>query len=396
MKLGALASGLTTAPGRRSRAADWYHNRGRLVGVCRNLAGKRSLELLAHGLQGLDGRALELVVPTGAVPALRARSAWLDAEIRIHPFQGKGTGFDRIVGPVQTAMSPSEACQFYDKLGGLSPTVDLDPSFWPSWLLDVASSLEDRGVQRSQTTRSVVWRYRGRQVLAVRPARSGTLALIAGADFTSSGSDRSAPFRRTITAGTDMAETERDELRTAIDTAIERRRNGEDHGHRERLLQATISSSPDLIGLAQVRREVPAWRPKYRASRGRASIDLLGCDPEQGGHVIEVKIRPDAQLGMQALDYWAWVNARRAELAEDIGADPGRTFQLDLVLGGEAAEEPAHPAAAATLEALAPDVNWRCHIVTNWDTIEEPTRPLTPAATAVPPRQLPESRDRPG
>ena len=390
MELDDIIAGLEPARGRRSRAANWYEDKQRLVGVSRERPGPRSLDLLAYGLQDLDGRTLELVVPAGAATVIRAQAAWLTGSIRVYRFRKKPEGAPgRAVHQAQATMSQSESRRFYSRLGGLTPPVSIDAASWPSWFTDLVSSLERSDVERWHRTRSVVWRYRGRQVLAVRPASSGTLELVAGADFTSTGSDRPAPFRQTVTAGMTMPEAERDDLRSAVHEAIERRRNGEDRGHRERLLQATISGNPALIGMAHVLREVPAWRPKYAASHGRASIDLLGCDTGRVGHVIEVKIRPDPQLGIQALDYWAWAEARRAELAETIGADPSRTFKLELVLGGKAAEGPVHPAAAAALKALAPDIDWRCHIITDWDTIGEPKRQLTPQAEAVPPRQLP-------
>ena len=390
MELEELLSGLSRAHGRRSRASDWYEDDRRLVGVGRPKPGARSLDLLAYGLQDLDGRTLELVVPAGAVPAIRAQAAWLTARICLYRFKSNPAGaVGRVLHPPQTALSRSEARRYFNRLGGLTPPVAFDASSWPVWLADLTSSLEGCDVERSETTRSVVWRYRGRQVLAVRPASSGALVLTAGADFTSTGSDRPAPFRRTVTAATTLTTSELDELRSTLDTTIQRRRNGDDRGHRERLLQARLSSNPGLIGLAHVRREVPAWRPKYRASRGRASIDLLGCDADRRGHVIEVKIRPEPQLGIQALDYWAWANARRAELAEAIGANPDRAFHLDLVLGGEAAESPLHPAAAATLQALVPKIKWRCHLISDWDTIEEPERQPPPRAETLPAGKLP-------
>lgn len=383
MKLEAFRAGLLPAKGRRSQAARWYEDRRWLVGVSRHGSGDRSLELLAYGLQDLDGRELHLVVPERAVSVIRARAAWLTAEVHVHQAHS-GT-----VGTAQAAMSPSEASRFFRILGGLTPPVAFDTSSWPAWLADLAASLECRGVERTKTTRSVVWRYRGRQVLSVRPAASGAFELTAGADFTSAGSDRPAPLRRTVTTATTLTAAELEDIRSTIDSAIDRRRTGEDRGHRERLLQATISSNPALIGMSQVEREVPAWRPRLRPRRGRASIDLLGRDIQRTGHVVETKIRRDPQLGMQALDYWVWANARRLELARPIDVDPYQAFHLDLVLG-RSVEPLLHPAAAATLEALRLEVNWRCHLVAEWDTIAEPERTLTPEAEALPPRQLPD------
>jgi hypothetical protein len=383
MELETFLSGLTPSHGRPSRAAHWLEDDGRLVAVSRHGSGDRSPELLALGLQGLDGRALHLVVPERAVSVIRARAAWLTAKVRVHQSHG------RTVGPAQTAMSPSEASRFFRILGGLTPPVKFDTSSWPAWLVDLTASLECGGVERTQTTRSVVWRYRGRQVLSVRLASAGTLELTAGAAFTSSGSDRPAPLRRTVTTATTLTSAELNDIRSTIDTAIDLRRTGQDPGHRERLLQATISSNPTLIGMTHVRREVPAWRPRLRPRRGRGFIDLLGRDIERTGHVIEAKIHSDPQLGVQALDYWVWADARRLELARHIDADPDRPFHLDLVFGCSTTPL-VHAAASATLEALDPElIDWRCHVVAEWDTVAQPHQLLTPRAEALPPRQLP-------
>jgi hypothetical protein len=383
MELEAFRAGLTPARGRRSRAACWHEDDRRLVGMSRRRFGHLSLEMLAFGLQGLNGRALHLVVPERAVAVLRARAAWLNAQVHVHRSHGE------VVGAAQAAMSPPEASDFFRILGRPTPRLAFDVVAWPVWLVELAGLLENRDVERTQTTRAFVWRYRGRQVLSVRPARAGALELTAGADLPSFGSNRPNPIHRTVTAGTTLTSRELEEIRTAIETAIDRRRTGKDIGHRERLLQATIGSQPALIGMTRLEREVPAWRPRLRPRRGRAFIDLLGRDVDGTGHVIETKIRLDPQLGIQALDYWAWADAHRTRLAESTDADPSRRFELDLVLGCSTQSQ-LHHAAAATLQALSSEVSWRCHLVTEWDTTAEPERPRTPRAESLVPRQLPD------
>jgi hypothetical protein len=190
------------------------------------------------------------------------------------------------------------------------------------------------------------------------------------------------PVEQTITPD------EIDEIRSAVDRAIERRRIGDDDKHREHLLQAAIGTEPALIGMTQLRREVAAWRPRHKPGPGRAFIDFLGRDVDRIGHVIETKIAPDAQLGIQTLDHWAWADAHRTELSAHIDADSTRPFKLDLVVA-RASRPVLHPAVAATLEALRPGVDWRCHLVTDWDTVGSPRQLLTPRAEALPPRDLP-------
>ena len=85
---------------------------------------------------------------------------------------------------------------------------------------------------------------------------------------------------------------------------------------------------------------------------------LRWLDEDERGHVTETKIRCDPQLAMQPLDYWAWADAHRLGLAQHIDADPCRPFHLDLDLVlGHSVEPLLHPNAAATLEALGPEVN---------------------------------------
>ncbi|MDZ7727117.1 MAG: hypothetical protein U5Q44_02375 [Dehalococcoidia bacterium] len=52
------------------------------------------------------------------------------------------------------------------------------------------------------------------------------------------------------------------------------------------------------------------------ASRGegaRGFVDFVGVDIDGGLHVVETKIGPDHMLGLQGIDYWAWVTAHRGE-----------------------------------------------------------------------------------
>jgi hypothetical protein len=144
---------------------------------------------------------------------------------------------------------------------------------------------------------------------------------------------RAAPVRFDIPASSPLTAAQLEQIEAAVDTAIERRRSGQDAGHREHLLQAAIGTDPSLLGVTHLRRELPAWRPRQRPRSGRAFIDFIARDVDRVGHGIETKIGPDAQLGVQALDYWAWAEAHRAELAESIDADTNRPFELDIGLG---------------------------------------------------------------
>jgi hypothetical protein len=174
-----------------------------------------------------------------------------------------------------------------------------------------------------------------------------------------------------------------------VDLAIEQRRTGADAGHRERLLQAAIGTDPSLLGLTHLHREVPVWRPGQQPRRQRGFVDFLGRDVTRTCHVVEMKRYSDPQLGIQVLDYWAWADAHRDELTALFDTDEDRPFELDLVLGRN--EHPLlHPAAIATLPRFVPDIVWRCHLVTDWNTIARPGRLLTPTTEALHSRQLPD------
>ena len=382
MELEALLAGLAPARG-RSWAAHWHEDHRTLVGVSRRGYGHLSLELLASGLPGLSGRDLRLVVPRAAVKPTRARAAFLTATVHVHQSLAAG------VADAEPRMSQPDATDFYRRLGQVSEPVGWDAASWPTWLKELVDWVESRRVERVRNTEFHAWHYRGRQVLSVRRTAADGYKLIAGVDYRTPTEDRPPPVRLHVLATEALTTDQAAGVRSAVDRAIERRRTGDDNTHREHLLQAAIGTDPALIGMSHLRRELPAWRPKQKPYRGRAYIDFLGRDVDRTGHVIETKIGPDAQLGIQTLDYWTWANAHRAELAGHIDADPDRPFQLDIVLD-HATEPLLHPAAAATLEAFGPEVDWRCHLVTEWDTITMPQQLLTPEAEALRPRQLPD------
>jgi hypothetical protein len=381
MELEAFLSGSSPAGG-PSSAAFWHEDDRRLVGVIRHGAGGRSLELLAFGLQGLDGRDLHLVVPWQAVNATRARAAFLTATVHIHKSQATG------IGDAEPPMSVPEATRFYRRLGKPSEPAAWEAATWEPWLEDLADWVESRRVERVRNSQRHAWHYRGRQVLSVRRFANGGCELIAGANYKAPTGNQPTPVRLRIPAEQAITLDQVAEVRSAVDRAIERRRMGDDDKHREHLLQAAIGTEPALIGMTQLRREVAAWRPRHKPGPGRAFIDFFGRDVDRIGHIIETKIAPDAQLGIQTLDHWAWANAYRTELSAHLDVDPNCPFKLDIVVG-RSSRPLLHPAAAATLEALRAEVDWRCHLVADWDTIQTPRQLLTPQAEALPPHHLP-------
>jgi hypothetical protein len=382
-----LLEGLDRPAGAWPRMASWYANDRRLVAVSAHGRGNRSLDALAYGLAKLDGRELHLIVPNAAVAPLRARAAFLSSSVHVHATERAS------IGDGEQPMSRAEAVAFYRRLGPPEPSPNWDVSSWPASLVELVDWLESRRVERVRTTRDYTWHYRGRQVLYVRPGRPGTYVLIAGVNYQVPGDDQPAPVKLDVSASSPLTSARLEQVKIAVDEAIERRRNGRDDSNREHLLQAAIGTDPSLIGVSHLRRELPAWRPKVRPRRGRAFIDFIARDIDRVGHVVETKIGPDAQLGFQALDYWAWTEAHRAELADTIEADPNRPFELDIALG-VSTKRVLHPAAAATLQAFDAGISWRCHLVDSWDTIEQPSQLLVPEAEPLPLRVLPPERRR--
>jgi hypothetical protein len=383
METEGLLAGLTQPRGYWSPSARWHASDRRLVAVTARGYAAQSLKLLAYGLERLDGRTLHLVVPRTAVNPTRARAAFLDVPVHVHASQATGAG------DTEPPMSRAEATAFYRRLGGVTPPQPWDSSQWPAWLADLIDWVESRRVERVRNSGFHAWHYRGRQILSVRRTAADGYRLTAGVDYRTPTGDQPAPVKLHVQATKALSAEQGAAVRAAVDQAVERRRTGEDDRHREHLLQAAIGTDPSLIGASYLRRELPAWRPKQQPRRGRAFIDFLGRDIDRAGHVIETKIGLDPQLGIQALDYWAWVDAHRAELAEQIDADPDRPFRLDLVLG-RSAKPLLHRAAAATLDYLHEAILWRCHLVSRWDTVAQPARLITPEAGALPQRQLPE------
>ena len=382
MELEGLHSCPPPVGGNWPRAAEWHQDNLCRLAVIRHGYGNRALEVLAYGLRGLDERELHLVVPRQAMDATRARAAFLTATVHVHKAQATGI---RVAEPPMTL---TEATEFYRQLGEPSEPAAWQAAAWEPWLKELVDWVESRRVERVRNSERHAWHYRGRQVLSVRSFASGGYELIAGANSQTPAKDQPAPVILRMSAGEALTAKQHEEVRSAVDRAIDHRRTGKDDRHREHLLQAAIGTDPALIGMTRLRREFAAWRPKYAPSRGRAFIDFLGRDVDRIGHVIETKIGPDAQLGIQALDHWAWADAHRAELADHIDADPTEPFALDLVLG-RCSRPLLHPAAAATLQAFCREVNWRCHLVTDWDTIDTPYQLLSPQAEALAPRQLP-------
>lgn len=369
MEIQELTAGLEppTHPGRWTSLGEWLTDGHRVVG--RAAVGKdaHAWELLAFGLEyreRVGAEVLDLLLPQNAVPATIHRAALLKVPVRV---------FELHDGVVSEVAIPSitAAIDWYGSLGAVRTRLDHDTADWPLWLKDLADYVEVRTVVRERSG-GHSWQFRGRQVLAITGGKAGW-RLVAGK--ASSVPVENQPTIVTVPAGSAPSPAELLALRVAIDVAIENRRTGRDAEHPESLLQAGLAVAPELVGATELKREFPAWRPQ-----GTGSMDFLAANDGGNLEVIETKIGPDEQLGVQGLDYWAWVSAHQAELLEQFHAatpiEPEPPM-LRFVLGCSP-KTLLHAAARATISALHDVIPWRVHVLTDWDTLSRPGQLLHP------------------
>lgn len=379
-----LFAGRAKPSGTWTTLADWREDDTSLVARATPEAGADAVRILAYGLQHLGTRRLELALPPKAARITRFRAAFLNANIVVHEDRhGRLTTTE----PVDSA----EAVAWYGRLGPVRPLKDPQDFDGPTWLRDLVDWVESRRVERMRRA-YWAWHYRGRQVLKVSVKRSGEVTLTAGVNYSRPTGDQPKPFVKSWSRDESPSTTEIRMIREAVDLAIERRRVGLDDTHREHIMQAALGTEPGLLGLTHLYREFPAWRPAV-AKAASSYIDFVGVDLHGGLHVVETKIGHDPMLGLQGLDYWAWVQAHQDAAARRLDpADEGALdVQLHVVLGCSP-KGLIHPAARATLERLDTRVvPWQCHVIDDWDSTARTallTRPQPvpriPAATVPP------------
>ncbi len=377
-----LLHGGTRPPGRWTTLAQWRDVGDVLVGVFDQQDPGHSLSLLPYGLERLGGRDLQIAVPAEVVDATRHRAAFLTADVRVLELAD-----DELLP--HPSSSPARALEWYGELGPVTAVADVDDLDGPTWLVDLIDWLESRRVERIRRRSYWSWHYRGRQILRLSTSR-GSCRLVAGVAYSRPRGDQPLPVRVEAHADTGPTDEELAYVRRAIDEGIERRRVGIDRGHREHLLQAALAVDPSIIGMTELIREFPAWRPSLGDGAGRGFVDFLGVDVDGGLHVIETKIGPDAMLGLQGLDYWAWATAHKDELSQSLGLEPSdKPVELHVVVA-TSPKALLHAAAAETLRRLDPQIPWRCHVITDWNTVDRPRQLLRPrAASGIRPRTVP-------
>lgn len=366
--------------GRWSSIADWRGDDSTLMALYTYPRERQAPSLLPYGIERLGQRHLVLAVPEAAVDVTRHRAAFLDASVDV--YARRDSGFSHVE-------VPTEAIAWYGSLGQVADARDADAFDGPPWLVSLVDWLESRRVERIRRGSYWSWHYRGRQVLRVQGNQRG-FRLDAGVNYSDPQHDQPAPLRVEIPADQEPGDATLAQLRAQLDGAIERRRVGDDRDHREHLLQAALGVDAALLGMNEMHREFPAWRPALEGGGARGFIDFLGVDIDGGLHVIETKIGPDHMLGVQGIDYWAWVTAHKQEIAHQVGADPeGSPVQLHFVVACNP-KALFHGAAAETIRFIRNEVPWRCHVIDDWNTVDRPNQLLRPhIVPGIGPRTIP-------
>jgi hypothetical protein len=306
------------------------------------------------GLAWAGDRELWLALPRGCeTPTLR-RVALLDTTVRVFVHDDTPPIEELLVPDRSTALAA-----YTDPL--VLAAHDLgSKETWVGGLIDWAESHPELRSAHRPSYRS--WHCFGRMVLKIA-RRHGGLRVSAGVHALVP-SDHYVP-KVVIELSGPTTDVELSTIQDAASAAIQARLSGADAGHAEHLLQARLGDHPSVLGLVadSVRREFPCVRPGGE----RAYIDLLGVDPTGSVHLVETKIGSDVMLVVQGLDYWAWAEAHRAGLTDELGVASNAPIKLDLVVARPASDGlPIGRYTAPQTDVLPWDLKWRFGLVERW------------------------------
>lgn len=352
---------------------------------------------LGFGLAYAQDRELVLVLPAAHAQATLRRAAFLDAPIRVITYEAR-TVLGRWTFTVEEQVIPSRPAVLAEYRDPLVTTVHQlsAPNATVNELVNWADAHPD--LRPAHRDSYLAWHCLGRMVLRLRRVKGDGVEVTAGVNA----SKPSAAFAPAVfldgiheTVTPDRV----DEIHTAVDAAIDRRRTGVDNGHVEHLLQALLAEDigvlnvrTDRDGPGRVRREFPA----IRADGSRGYIDLLAVDAQDRIHVIETKIGSDPMLVLQALDYYIWALAHREALAAEFGlTTTNPDVVVDFVVGVTKTIKPIGPYTAPQAEALPGGLRWRCFITAGWAQHDLkvqalPGRTWPDGPRTAPPRFVPE------
>ncbi len=389
----------TTTPvgsGGWSKRFAYFGNEEHLIVVAGAQEGRHVELALAYGIAHRANRKLVLVLPAGYSLATEQRAPWLRASAQPDVWHHDGEDVSEVQLPTRQATIEAFAAVRKDDE---TPEAELRRAATPLHLGVSAAGVDalvewatthprlDHGHRRSERA----WHHAGQRVLSIRRVTGG-LAIRAGIHY----SDDKAPPPQVVTHGqalTDFRGTRRSGRKWH-----QRRASGPSsaiHRPDEHWLQSVIRSDPKLVGVEQpALREVPAWRPSDSPKRwGRGYVDLVGLDGHGNVRIVETKLAEnrDDLLVLQGLDYYVWAHAYQGAIRQRLGVGPAAAFEIHYTIGADAKETTAlhvSPCTPALAQALADDVSWRFHVVSDW--YPDPGAAAGhPRGTLLPPGALP-------
>ncbi len=319
-------------------------------------------EALAWGLAYGGDRDVVLLLSAGLARPTLQRLPWVTSPVRVFTFD------ETAPRDVTPAVVPARV-EVLDEIRAWGargkPGAKQLGELQAGWIEELVDWLDERPLLSAAHRQSyLAWHIAGRQVLKIRRIRDG-LAIEAGVRYSKPTLDQPQP-QPPITLRSALSEQQLRQIEAVVGQAIDRRTAGIDTGHEEHRLQHALlnafKASNELLGLAQLKREFPAWRP----GESPGYIDFLGVSTDGVPHVVETKLDNDVMLALQGLDYWIWATAN-AELIDDNfdGSIAGNPV-IDFVVGAFKTTKAVGPYTLRQLEALDGAISWQFHVVADW------------------------------
>jgi hypothetical protein len=337
-------------------------------------------EALAWGLALAGDLRVVLLLPEAAARPTLQRVPWVEASVEVFTFDG-------IDSTTATPAKISAREAVLDDVAGWGPrraaseqALGAEQAAWVAGLVEWLN--EHPYLSARHRPSYLAWHSAGRQVLKILRTRS-EIRIEAGVRYSKPTADQPTP-PPPLTVHGSLSEVQFAQARSAVEIAIARRHEGQDVGHEEHRLQHALQSAyatnSELIGLTDLRREYPAWRP----GRTPAFIDFLGVDAHGRPHVVETKLDHDLMLPVQGLDYWIWAKANPELLHKELGSMIDAPPVIDFIVGAYKTTKVLGPYALRQLETFDDSVDWRFHVVSDWQA-DLHIESLPPRQTPAPP-----------
>lgn len=334
-------------------------------------------EALAWGLAYGGDRDVVILLPEALARPTLQRLPWVNTPVRVSTFaEAAPHDVAPAIIPARTEVLDdirswgARGNEGYEQLGD-------EQAGWVGELITWIDNFAEVAKRHRQSY--LAWHVAGRQVLKIARSRHG-LSIEAGVRYSRPTPDQPKPPPALDVRGA-VTEEQLAQVQTAIRQAIKRRETGDDAGHEEHRLQHALQhafdESGELLGLRQLRREFPAWRP----GKSPGYVDFLGATGDGTPHVVETKLDNDVMLALQGLDYWIWATANPDLLAGNLDGPITGTPVIDFVVGAHKTSKAVGPYTLRQLEALDGAIPWRFHVVTDWNT--------QPHVESLPPRRIP-------